>query len=143
MSGMSWRERVAEQKAQSLPFIEIPADATLTQLDTMLGQFGSNAANAEYEMRIAEANYLALKQRSDEWMLLETARIDAKSETAKRAAALARLPDLRSAIEDANRAEGELLLAKGIRDRWKMAFEAVSRIVTVRQLQHDVETRTR
>lgn len=142
-SGTSWKTTVEQQRNQ-MSIIEIPADATLTQLGNMLAQFGSNCANAEYEVRVAEAYWLELKAKSDEWLLLETAKFEDKkmTETAKRAQVLLRNPDLREALYAADKANYELSIKRGERDRWKMAFEATSRIVAVRQMQHDLERRS-
>lgn len=120
----------------------IPTDATLTQLSDLLAKFGNSAAYAEREMRHCEASMFHAKHRYEQAMLLVTSQIEAKTETAKRAQALTdnevrRLSDLAAELER------RYIESKGDRDYFRMLFDATSRIVAVRQMEHDIDVRLR
>lgn len=121
--------------------ITIDPEAPFPELAGMLARFGSYAAYWSNETRKMEAQHLVAKGEYERALLLATAGREEKTEAAKKAAALSENPQLVEGAQYVAALEAEHIETKGRRELWQTAYEAVSRIVTVRTAEMELERR--
>lgn len=114
----------------------LSANSTTQELTDEILRLGGLLAYAEHQYGVLAAQEASLKDRYDLRMTLATAALDKKlTETAKRSTILSTEPEVENMKIVHIQAETELLRWKGVRDGLRASYDAVSRVVTVRQME--------
>lgn len=99
-------------------------------------RLGQLLAYAEYQHGLALAESGRTKDHYDTAMLIATSRIEGKTtETAKRAYVLSNDSQAEKMKDAHTLADAELATWKGTRDALRASYDAVSRVVTIRQME--------